>query len=161
MSLSWRVQNIVVIGRAYSKLECSEFSSNFEFDRNMLSGTGAWPELGHTWKQSFRKLRIRSIKYTDCHFTVAKLSLYIWKKSPVIDDLRHNDVLSMSQFSLMHVTVACKKLHIYKNTHTHTIPMVYHFDIFFKSRLVEKTCCQNNNKLVLLLFICSKLFWLW
>ena len=41
MSLSWRVQNIVVIGRVYSKLERSEFSSNFEFDRNMLSGMGA------------------------------------------------------------------------------------------------------------------------
>ena len=41
MSLSWRVQNIVVIGRIYLKLERSEFSSNFEFDRNMLSGTGA------------------------------------------------------------------------------------------------------------------------
>ena len=41
VSLSWRVQNIVVIGRVYSKLEHSEFSSNFEFDRNMLSGTGA------------------------------------------------------------------------------------------------------------------------
>ena len=43
VSLSWRVQNIVVIGRVYSKLEHSEFSSNFEFDRNMLSGTGARP----------------------------------------------------------------------------------------------------------------------
>ena len=42
VSLSWRVQNIVVIGRIYLKLERSEFSSNFEFDRNMLSGTGAW-----------------------------------------------------------------------------------------------------------------------
>ena len=41
VSLSWRVQNIVVIGRVYSKLEHSEFSSNFEFDRYMLSGTGA------------------------------------------------------------------------------------------------------------------------
>ena len=41
MSLSWRVQNIVVIGRIYLKLERSDFSSNFEFDRNMLSGTGA------------------------------------------------------------------------------------------------------------------------
>ena len=40
-SRQWRVQNIVVIGRVYSKLERSEFSSNFEFDRNMLSGTGA------------------------------------------------------------------------------------------------------------------------
>ena len=42
VSLSWRVQNIVVIGRVYLKLKRFEFSSNFEFDRNMLSGTGAW-----------------------------------------------------------------------------------------------------------------------
>ena len=41
VTLSWRVQNIVVIGRAYFTLDCFEFSSNFEFDRNMLSGTGA------------------------------------------------------------------------------------------------------------------------
>ena len=42
VSLSWRVQNIFVIGQIYLKLERSEFSSNLEFDRNMLSGTGAW-----------------------------------------------------------------------------------------------------------------------
>ena len=41
VTLSWRVQNIVVIGRVYFTLECFEFSSTFEFDRNMLSGTGA------------------------------------------------------------------------------------------------------------------------
>ena len=41
VTLSWRVQNIVVIGRVYLTLDCFEFSSNFEFDRNMLSGTGA------------------------------------------------------------------------------------------------------------------------
>ena len=41
VTLSWRVQNIVVISRVYFTLECFEFSSNFEFDRNMLSGTGA------------------------------------------------------------------------------------------------------------------------
>ena len=47
VSLSWRVQNIVVIGRVYSKVEHSEFSSNFEFDRTMLSGTGArWASGG-------------------------------------------------------------------------------------------------------------------
>ena len=34
-------QNIVVIGCVYFTLECFEFSSNFEFDRNMLSRTGA------------------------------------------------------------------------------------------------------------------------
>ena len=41
VKLSWRVQNIFVIGGVYFTLECFEFSSNFEFDRNMLSGTGA------------------------------------------------------------------------------------------------------------------------
>ena len=41
VTLLWRVQNIVVIDRAYFTLECFEFSSNFVFDRNMLSGTGA------------------------------------------------------------------------------------------------------------------------
>ena len=41
VTLSWRVQNIFVIGRVYFTVECFEFSSNFEFDRNMLSGTGA------------------------------------------------------------------------------------------------------------------------
>ena len=39
------VQHIVVIGWVYSKLERSEFSSNFEFDRDMLSGTGALSNL--------------------------------------------------------------------------------------------------------------------
>ena len=48
VTLSWRVQNIVVIGRVYFTLECFEFSSNFEFDRNMLSGTGAWYSCGAT-----------------------------------------------------------------------------------------------------------------
>ena len=47
VTLSWHVQNIVVIGRVYFTLECFEFSSNFEFDRNMLSGTGA--RSGHVW----------------------------------------------------------------------------------------------------------------
>ena len=42
VTLSWRVQNIVVIGVVYFTPEWFEFSSNFEFDRNMLSGTGAW-----------------------------------------------------------------------------------------------------------------------
>ena len=56
VSLSWRVQNIVVIGRAYSKLEHSEFSSNFEFDRNMLSGTGALSP----WSPQLRSLSLLS-----------------------------------------------------------------------------------------------------
>ena len=40
---SERSSFIVVIGRVYFTQECFEFSSNSEFDRNMRSGTGAWP----------------------------------------------------------------------------------------------------------------------
>ena len=72
MSLSWREQNIVAIGPVYSKLERSEFSSNFEFNRNMLSGTGArvdlavqrapcgeqWVTCTHTWHQRCGQLRV-------------------------------------------------------------------------------------------------------
>ena len=49
VTLSWRVQNIVVIGRVYFTLECFEFSSNFEFDRNMFSGTGACNDDTTKW----------------------------------------------------------------------------------------------------------------
>ena len=51
VTLSWRAQNIVVIGHVHFTLECFEFSSNFEFDRNMLSGTGAWSGMltGVSW----------------------------------------------------------------------------------------------------------------
>ena len=62
VTLSWRVQNIVVIRRGYFTLECFEFSANFEFDRNMLSGTGArstllminslWPGGTIQWHRS-------------------------------------------------------------------------------------------------------------
>ena len=59
VTLSWRVQNIVVIGRVYFTLDCFEFSSNFEFDRNMLSGTGA--RSGHNY----------------AHVTTAELSWHV------------------------------------------------------------------------------------
>ena len=41
VTLSWRVQNFVVIGRVNFKPEHCKFWSNFEFDRNIISGTGA------------------------------------------------------------------------------------------------------------------------
>ena len=43
--LSWRVQNFVVIGREYFKSKHCKIWSNFEFDRNIVSGTGACIEL--------------------------------------------------------------------------------------------------------------------
>ena len=41
VTLLWRVQNVVVIGWSYFKPARSKFWSNFKFDRNTLSGTGA------------------------------------------------------------------------------------------------------------------------
>ena len=38
--LSWCVQNFIVVGWIYYEQEYYEVSSNFEFDRNMVSGTG-------------------------------------------------------------------------------------------------------------------------
>ena len=40
VSLSWRVQHIVVIGWTNYKLKHFKFWSSFEFDRNIVSGTG-------------------------------------------------------------------------------------------------------------------------
>ena len=45
VTLSWCVQNFFVIGSAYFKLEHSKFVSYYEFDRNTISGTGAWHDL--------------------------------------------------------------------------------------------------------------------
>ena len=76
VTLSWRVQNIVVIGHVYFTLECFEFSSNFEFDRNMLSGTGAWtvyglmPNIGDKYFMNPQFVWLACIKaviqYKDC-----------------------------------------------------------------------------------------------
>ena len=44
MHMSRRVQNFVVIGYIYFKPGHSKIWSNFEFDRNIISGTGARPE---------------------------------------------------------------------------------------------------------------------
>ena len=47
VTLSWCMQNFVVIGDVYFELEQSKFWSNFEFDRNIVSGTGAWSIGAH------------------------------------------------------------------------------------------------------------------
>ena len=49
VTLSWHVQNFVVIGLAYFGPEHSKFLSNFIFDRNPNSGTGAWYPLRASW----------------------------------------------------------------------------------------------------------------
>ena len=49
VTLSWRVQNFVVVGRAHFKLEYCKFWSNFEFDRNIVSGTGARSASLRAW----------------------------------------------------------------------------------------------------------------
>ena len=40
--VTWRVENSVVIGSVHFKPEHCIFWSNFEFNRNIVSGTGAW-----------------------------------------------------------------------------------------------------------------------
>ena len=40
-TVAWRVHNFVVIGWVHIELECCIFSSNHEFYRNIVSGTGA------------------------------------------------------------------------------------------------------------------------
>ena len=42
LTLSWRVQNFVVIGRVHCKPGHFKFWCNFEFDRDIVSETGAW-----------------------------------------------------------------------------------------------------------------------
>ena len=49
VTLSWRMQNFVVIGDVYFEREHSKFWSNFEFDRNIVSGTGAWTATTWNW----------------------------------------------------------------------------------------------------------------
>ena len=46
MTLSWHVQNFVVIGRVRFKPELCKIWLNFKFDRNTISGTGA---RSHWW----------------------------------------------------------------------------------------------------------------
>ena len=41
VTLSWRVQNFILIGQVHFKPEHWRFWSSFEFDRNIASGTGA------------------------------------------------------------------------------------------------------------------------
>ena len=45
VTLSWCVQNFVVIGWALFETKHCKFWSNFEFDRNIVSETGAWQSL--------------------------------------------------------------------------------------------------------------------
>ena len=44
VTLPWRVQNFVVIGKVHFKPEHCKIWSNFKFDRNIVSGTVAWSE---------------------------------------------------------------------------------------------------------------------
>ena len=73
VTLSWRVQNIVVISRKHFTLECLEFSSNFEFDRNMLSGTGA--RSGTSFTDEF-SVEIKIFDELCFHFILIQRNYY-------------------------------------------------------------------------------------
>ena len=85
VTLSWRVQNIVVISRVYFTLECFEFSSNFEFDRNMLSGTGA--RRAHLWNLAccamMIKIIFKCILVNENVWIIIKISLKFVPKGPI------------------------------------------------------------------------------
>ena len=49
VTLSWRVQNFIVISWAHFKPECCEFLLNFEFDWNTASGMGTRQLFWHPW----------------------------------------------------------------------------------------------------------------
>ena len=66
------MQNIVVIGRVYSKLEHYEFSSNFEFDRNMLSGTDAWTDIN---------VKLHLVFSSPLATLAGKVTWLYWRKS--------------------------------------------------------------------------------
>ena len=40
MTVTWYVQNVVVIGKAHFKPKHSKFCSNLKFDQNIISGMG-------------------------------------------------------------------------------------------------------------------------
>ena len=80
VTLLWRVKNIVVIGRVYVTLECFEFSSNFEFDRNMLSGTGAWPMLQDPFddKSTLIRVTVSCLQKKHCFQTTSHYLNQCW-----------------------------------------------------------------------------------
>ena len=49
VTLSWHVQNLVVIGWSYFEWEHSKIWSNFKFDRNLVSGMGAELRMMRLW----------------------------------------------------------------------------------------------------------------
>ena len=68
---SWRVQNFVVISRVHFKLEHRNIWSHFEFDPNIVSGTGARSFMRRTHKSSVDSSHKRSVMQNfDVSFAV-------------------------------------------------------------------------------------------
>ena len=116
VTLSWRVQNIVVIGRVYFTLECFEFSSNFEFDRNMLSGTGAMSKINYGNRRSHTTQSLGVLLYVSSAF-----HHYTWYVSRSDDGTKsetykhivinkHTIIWNMSTRSCCQWTICCQKL---------------------------------------------------
>ena len=75
-SLSWRVQNIIEIGRVYSKLKRSEFSSNFEFDRICLVGQAPGFNLRYIFHMMWGQHG--SCWYPDANLALRHMQLSWW-----------------------------------------------------------------------------------
>ena len=65
VTLSWRVQNYVAIGGANFKPEHFKFWCHFEFDRNIVSGTGAWTMGYLLWVFVKQKYRLISVPHCN------------------------------------------------------------------------------------------------
>ena len=63
VTLSWLVQNFVLLRRLHFQSEHFKFWCNFEFDRNIISGTGAWGRF----KKVYELLNLGALKFSTLY----------------------------------------------------------------------------------------------
>ena len=78
VTLSWRVQNFVVVGRVHFKLEHCKIWSNFEFDRNIVSGTGARNTTALALEKQYYSPSASGIKGITIWLYVLYIELYVY-----------------------------------------------------------------------------------
>ena len=78
VTLPWHVHNFISIGREHSKLGHLKFWSNFEFDRNIVSGTGACNGTWHIDMACSAKFQIAPLTMWICVILVSFQSIYIY-----------------------------------------------------------------------------------
>ena len=114
VTLSWRVQNIVVIGRVNFTLECFEFSSNFEFDRNMLSGTGArfHPQARAPQKCDSDSLTKQTSGWESYFILMHQLQNTKWKKKVKKKEKKKTQFRALYHYVLSKMSFQNKHCHV-------------------------------------------------